>query len=225
MAGKEQTPKRADELSARDKILAAAEEMFAEGGYDGTSLRQIAAKAGVPITLISYHFSSKLGLYRTVFERRSPVIVSDRRAGLALAELEPDPDRRLEMIIQSFLLPLLSLRRDKSRKSVGTLLVREVADPKADERGIVESLMDPVAKAVMASLHRVLPDRSDVEIVWAYEVLVGVMMFVLSDSGRLARLSGGAINPDDLEDTMGHIVPLLLDGIRGAHSRKRAPKA
>ena len=58
------------EQSARDKILDAAEMLFAEDGLHGVSMRQIAVAAKVPIGLIGYHFGSKDGLYRAVFERR-----------------------------------------------------------------------------------------------------------------------------------------------------------
>ena len=69
---KGQMPKASDpgpkaEINNRptqERILAAAEELFAEAGYEGTSIRQIALKAGVPVALISYHFGGKLGVRR-----------------------------------------------------------------------------------------------------------------------------------------------------------------
>ena len=80
--------------SSQQRILTAAEELFAASGYEGTSVRQIAQRAGVPVALVSYHFGSKLGVYRRVFESHTPTIVAERNVGLALAELEQDPDRR-----------------------------------------------------------------------------------------------------------------------------------
>ena len=84
-----------DERTARERILVAAEELFAGFGFDGASLRQIAVRAEVPVGLVSYHFTSKLGVYRAVFELRTPVVVEQRKAGLALAAMEEDPTRRL----------------------------------------------------------------------------------------------------------------------------------
>src|SRR5436190_6178087 len=50
----------------RERILKAAERLFAEAGYDGTSIRAIVAKAKVNQAAINYHFDGKDGLYREV---------------------------------------------------------------------------------------------------------------------------------------------------------------
>ncbi len=50
----------------RERIMKAAERLFAERGYDGTSIRAIVAKARVNQAAINYHFDGKDGLYREV---------------------------------------------------------------------------------------------------------------------------------------------------------------
>ena len=50
----------------RERIMKAAERLFAERGYDGTSIRAIVAKARVNQAAINYHFAGKDGLYREV---------------------------------------------------------------------------------------------------------------------------------------------------------------
>jgi AcrR family transcriptional regulator len=50
----------------RERILKAAERLFAERGYDATSIRAIVAKARVNQAAINYHFDGKDGLYREV---------------------------------------------------------------------------------------------------------------------------------------------------------------
>src|SRR5215467_1647219 len=50
----------------RERIMRAAERLFAERGYDGTSIRAIVAKARVNQAAINYHFEGKDGLYREV---------------------------------------------------------------------------------------------------------------------------------------------------------------
>jgi AcrR family transcriptional regulator len=50
----------------RDRILKAAERLFAERGYDATSVRAIVAKARVNQAAINYHFAGKDGLYREI---------------------------------------------------------------------------------------------------------------------------------------------------------------
>lgn len=55
---------------APKKILEKAEELFSVKGYNGTSIRAIAKNAEVNPALVNYHFNSKEGLYRTIFELR-----------------------------------------------------------------------------------------------------------------------------------------------------------
>ncbi len=54
---------------SREAILDAAEHLFAERGYEGTSLQEVGARAGVSRGTPSYFFRSKAELYRSVLER------------------------------------------------------------------------------------------------------------------------------------------------------------
>lgn len=51
----------------RSALLEAAIHCFAEHGFEGASIRMVAARAGRPVSLISHHFGGKEGLYREVF--------------------------------------------------------------------------------------------------------------------------------------------------------------
>ena len=59
---------KTDDPEARAKIAAAAEQLFAARGYDGTVVRDIARAAGVNAAMIHYYFKSKEGLYRAILE-------------------------------------------------------------------------------------------------------------------------------------------------------------
>lgn len=54
----------------RKHILITAEQLFARGGFDGTSVRKIAQASGVNIAMISYYFNSKEGLLKSIVEYR-----------------------------------------------------------------------------------------------------------------------------------------------------------
>jgi AcrR family transcriptional regulator len=60
---------RTDDSQARGQIIAAAEELFAARGFAGTSIRDIARKAGVTGALLHYYFGNKEGLYQTILEQ------------------------------------------------------------------------------------------------------------------------------------------------------------
>ena len=53
--------------STKARILAAAEGVFAAKGFEGASTREIAAKGGVNISSLHYHWESKETLYFAVF--------------------------------------------------------------------------------------------------------------------------------------------------------------
>jgi AcrR family transcriptional regulator len=66
-----------DLAGTRDLILKAAEEVFAEKGYTGARVAEIAKRAGMDKRLIFYYFSTKQGLYANIledfFEKAEPV--------------------------------------------------------------------------------------------------------------------------------------------------------
>lgn len=204
----------ANALSARERILESAERLFADLGFDGTSIRQIAMAAGTPLALLGYYFGSKEGLYRALFDRRVPAVVEQRVAGLEAAANEPDLDRRLELIVRALVVPMLRLRAHDKDPSFGRLMAHETVHPNAQSRGIVHDLFDPVARKVMAALASALPDRSIEDINWAYHFMIGAMVFVMADTGRIARLSDGLCRPEDEAATVGYLVSFLTAGVR-----------
>lgn len=61
--------KKKDDPSARERILAAAEELFARYGFDATPTSKVAAHAGVPKGLVHYYFQRKPDLLAALVER------------------------------------------------------------------------------------------------------------------------------------------------------------
>lgn len=224
-------PERADRRRSgsstavtRERILGSAEQLFAERGYEGASVRRIALGAGVPIALVNYHFGSKEGLYRAIFELRTPTIVDQRVAGLELAATETDLDRRLELAIKALIIPMLRLRGTERHSWFVRLLAREITDPNANTRGIIAQFFDPVAKRFLEELEACLPHAAKTDLHWGYHAMLGVMVFIVGDTGRIARLSDGACDPDNHEDAAAHVVSLLLAALKHGGLETRSPK-
>ena len=207
--------------ATRKRIIEAAEIEFADHGFDGVSVRQIALRADVPVALVNYHFGSKEGLYKAIFEMRAPMIIDERLAGLRLAEMEPDRERKVEMIVKAVLVPNLHMRSTERNSSYSRILAREVSDPKSHNRKVIADLFDPVAYKVMDALHGAMPERTIEEINWAYQALLGVMVYTMADTGRISRLSGGRCDPEDEMATATHLVALMTAALLHSQVRMR----
>ncbi|MDT7607720.1 MAG: hypothetical protein QOG96_2223 [Pseudonocardiales bacterium] len=179
----------------RNRILDAAERVFAEEGYHGTTLREIAKVADVKLSLIGYHFESKLALYTAVFVRRQHVNEERLRRLEAIENLDA-PDA-LEQIVSAFMDPVVSLQGDGSWYR--RLVLREAADPSNPERGVMGALFDPMARKFIEALKCALPGKAPGSDEWRYLFAVGALTQSAFDD-RIASLGGvaGAAEKNDL---------------------------
>src|SRR6266700_1694971 len=74
-----------EEDGTRDRILKTAERLFAERGFNGVSVRELAAAANVNIASIGYHFRNKEGLLAEVYRRHCEPMIEERLRGLKAA--------------------------------------------------------------------------------------------------------------------------------------------
>lgn len=81
--------------TTKERILTAAEELFARHGFDGASLRQLTAAAGVNLAAVNYHFGSKDRLIEEVFRRRLDQLNGHRMTALSPGLLPHCAEARL----------------------------------------------------------------------------------------------------------------------------------
>jgi AcrR family transcriptional regulator len=108
-------------LSARERVLDVACEMFAQAGFHGTHLREICERAGTNIAGVCYHFQSKEGLYQAVMMEAGRQL-SDLGVGFVISTHLP-PEERLLALTESLLGRLSS-----KRAWIAKLLARELLD-------------------------------------------------------------------------------------------------
>ena len=77
-------------VDTRDRIIDTAEQLFADKGYAGTSIRGIVAAAGVNLAAIHYHFGSKDELLLAILDRYA-VPVNQRRLELLQQVMRSNP--------------------------------------------------------------------------------------------------------------------------------------
>ncbi|GAA0899674.1 TetR/AcrR family transcriptional regulator [Pseudonocardia zijingensis] len=171
-------------IARRERILDAAERVFAEAGYHATTLRQIAAAADVKLSLIGYHFESKLALYTAVFARRQHV--NEERLRLLEAIEDPTAPEALDRIVAAFMDPVVALAEEGAWYR--RLVLREAADPSSMQRPVIAELFDPMARRFIAALKQALPGKPPGFHEWAYLFAVGALTQSAFDD-RLSNLT------------------------------------
>ena len=87
-------------LSTKQRILNAAEKLFADHGFAAASLRRVTADAGVNLAAVNYHFGSKESLIEEVFRRRLDELNANRIK--SLEQIEGQASTTLEDVLDAF---------------------------------------------------------------------------------------------------------------------------
>jgi AcrR family transcriptional regulator len=196
--------------STKARILATAEDVFAAKGFAGASTREIAAKAGVNISSLHYHWESKETLYYAVFQN-----IYDRIVDVVRASMPAQPGAG-------------SLRRNAIEVAMGTifdffadhptipkLLVRRLVENDAGPADIEREILLPAWK-VFAGWTRAFDGRKPKELdaqLFMMTVEAVVLIFLL-DSRHFTTLLGNSIRSPALRKRVRayiiSLVPQLL---------------
>jgi len=217
-------------LPTRERILDAAERLFARRGFHGVSIRDITGEAGVDVALANYHFGSKQGVLEAVFMRRAEDLNAERLARLdALIATNRRKAPTLEEIIDAFTHPLLdrSARGGPGWKSYFAL-VAEVNNSPEFGGVLMTRTFDQVVQRFIEAIRRALPGCDERDLYWAYHFLSGALTLTFAETGRIDKLSGGVCRSADLDSVHERLVPFCAAGFRAlcaAGKRPRRPAA
>lgn len=196
------------DLQTPDRILATAEEMFAEQGYWGVSLRSITRASGVNIAAIHYHFGSKQELLERVFEKRCGPMNDERLRMLAQCREAPGRPPLLEQILEAYLRPSFIWPGDPDGARrflrLRAVLSHEHETLAAD---LISRHFNSVSRTFVSAIVAVLPEFSEEEVFWKFQFLLAAQYYTLSNPGRIVSLSGGKCDPSDAEASLRHMVP------------------
>ena len=186
----------------RTRILDAAEELFMQHGFEGTSMRLLTAKAGANLAAVNYHFGSKDALIEAVFRRRLDPMNTARIA--ALEQLETDAGGRAlapEAIIRAFV--GASLRMIEDARSGGRnfirLLGRTYTDPQKHIRSLIGQLYAPAMERFKAAFERSLPQMPREELIWRMHFMFGTLAYTLAATDTVQLIAG--CKPEDRYDS------------------------
>jgi len=182
----------------RTRILEAAEELFMQHGFEGTSMRLLTAKAGVNLAAVNYHFGSKHALVEAVFRRRLDPMNVARIAELDKLEAEataPSP----EAIIRAFIAPGLRLMADaKDGRNFTRLLGRTYTEPNKAVRQLIGQMYAPAMQRYKSALERALPQMPREELVWRMHFMFGTLAYTLAATDTVQLIAG--CKPEDRYD-------------------------
>ena len=202
--------------TTRRRILDAAEKLFAEKGFHGVSVREIARAADVDVALVNYHCGRKNDLFETVFLRRAEVLNRERLAMLNACRERAAPDPpELEDIIDAFTHPLLtrSARGGAGWRRYFALVAQVNNSPELAPIGMTR-YFDPLVQQFIAAIREALPDARDEDIYWSYHFLSGALTLTFAQTGRIDKLSGGVCRSSDLASVHERLVPYTAAGFR-----------
>jgi AcrR family transcriptional regulator len=199
----------------RDRIMKAAERLFAEKGYDGTSIRAIVAKARVNQAAINYHFGGKDGLYREVLRAAFRGMTQDQ---LSHAEEMKTLSREeaLAAFIRRQLRPLMA--RDESSRHM-RIFNWETVRPTPVLRSLVAEEAAPFMNVAADLARRFLPDADRRMLTVASIWLIGQCSVFLRNRDRLAEPPVGLEIDDAMVEWLGRMISQwIAAGLGGANA-------
>jgi AcrR family transcriptional regulator len=149
----------------RTQILDAAERLFAERGFHGTSVRAITDLAGANLAAVGYHFGSKAELVAAVVRRAIEPINAAQCAGLdRLLARTPDPP--VAELVEAFAGPLFDgmPAGDEGGARTSRLIMTIFGDPAEEVRTWTGAAEDTVHDRFLTAFGRALPGLSPAEL-------------------------------------------------------------
>lgn len=203
--------------SSRDRLLDAAEWLFAEIGYAGVAVREIAGRADVNLGSIPYYFGTKENLLKEVLLRRVMPLRQERRERLD-AVLKDSAKPKVEDILRAILEPAFrqSREHDVYRKLAGRL----ATDPTPEVRKVMDELFSPKTLVFPKALRAACPQLESEEFNWRLMCVYGAMFYVQADTGRMQTVAGPGFDTSNPDRALKYVIPFLAAGLRAAPTPK-----
>jgi AcrR family transcriptional regulator len=195
---------------ARERLLDAAEDLFARYGFNGVSVRDIVTAAGVNLGAIPYYFGTKENLFKEVFYRRAIPLQAEREA--LLRQLKSSSKRPgLEDVLWALLEPVF--RATRGNDSFRRLLGRASMDPTPEVQKLLAEIYTPEFTVVPKELRKICAALPAETFYWRLNCLYGVMLFVQADTGKIQTIAGAKFDSSRADEALRQVIPFLAAGL------------
>lgn len=200
--------------NAHERLLNAAEKLFAERGFDGVSVRDITSLASCNVAAINYHFGGKDKLYLELMKGRM-VTLREIRVN-SINEVMKKPDTTLEDLLRAFSWAFLNpLVDEQSGGQLMKLMMREMLDPHLPATLFFEKVIQPVMSALMEALLKVCPGVERTQILLCIHSLIAQLLHTVHVKGMFAKFQSEEHEHPSLEALVDHIVEFTAIAIHG----------
>jgi AcrR family transcriptional regulator len=212
------------DASTRQRILMAAERLFARDGIERTTMRATTREAGTNLAAVNYHFGSKDGLIKAVFDDLARATARSRLDRLAeLRARKPGRPLPIRDIIDTFMAPYIGGDGTPHGALLVRLILQHRATPTPVTRRIISTHFDRLAEIFIEALAETAPHLDRTAASWRYYCAVGAIVFATSErapGGRLEKISGGAASAADRDQLVTQLTDFLIGGMNAPSSTR-----
>jgi AcrR family transcriptional regulator len=197
----------------RERILDVAEELFANNGYNGTSLRDVARTAELQTAAIGYHYPSKEDLFDTVIRRRAAVMTEWRQRVLAeMRRRHGEAAIPLDELVRAYVQPFYESANhgDAGWRHYAALMGRLANSPMGTE--VIARHYDTTAREYIDEFLRSLPGVARPSVIDGFTFMVASMLALCAGTGRAQRLAGDRGDARPLNEPFSNLVTFLVSG-------------
>jgi AcrR family transcriptional regulator len=212
---------RAEQRAATVKtILDTSEELFSELGYFGVTIKDVADRIGVHPALIHYYFDGKKALFDSVFERRMEYAITTRTAGLDAYEAEVGDHPTVEGALRAYYDGAFDvyINGDEGWRNFGRIFAQVNNAPGYGADKMV-AYFDPLVLRLIGLLQKALPDAKPEDLFWSFQFTSGAYSLILSQTGRIDRLSDNLCASDDFAAVRERFVTFMAGGFDALYRR------
>jgi AcrR family transcriptional regulator len=201
-------------MKVRDRLLDSAEELFCEHGFDGVSVRDIAASANCNIASINYYFGGKEKLYHEVWLRyllmMRDIRISSINEAMSQNGGKPNVEDLVRAFSEAFIGPLVD---DSKARRFCKLMAREMIDQHVPISMFVENVMTPTLIGMRDALVRICPGIDESKIPLIVVSIVGQLMHMLHIKAILQACEKTSLPEFDLAQAIDHVVKFSINGM------------